>query len=377
MSRNARLGIFILGSLLIFATAIFIIGNRQFVFSRTYHLNAPFDNVAGLDDGAVVRAGGVRIGTVDEIHMPRRIGDKVVVVMKLEHSTREVIKKDSVASIETEGLLGNKYLSVSFGSEGGEPVRDGDTIQSRPPLDYADLAKKANEIMDTTKVALGNVDAATADMRSITAKINQGEGTVGALVNDKQVYQNLNATTAEARRTVAEAKVGVTSFQENMEALKHNFFFRGFFNKRGYEDAAELTKHEIAALPGRPALKKFIFNAKDLFDKSDTAKLKKEKSLDQVGRFLESAPFGLAVVTASTGLEGEKEKNLTLSQARAMVVRQYLAKKFRVDDARIKTKGLGETTEPDPSKANRVEIIVYPGGPENQIVKTGEAKNQR
>ena len=369
MSRFAWLGAFIFGALIIFATAIFLIGEKQFLFSRTYHLQAPFDNVAGLDDGAAVRAGGVRVGTVEHIQLPRQAGERVIVQMKLDHSTHEVIKKDSVAAIETEGLLGNKYVAISFGSKESGPVRDGDVIQSQPPLDYADLAKKANEIMDTTKVALNNVGAATADMQSIASKIDRGEGTIGALVNDRQVYQSLNATTAEARRAVAQAKEGAVSFQENMEALKHNFFLRGFFNKRGYFDSSELTAHAIAELPNRPAIKTFVFNDKDLFDKPDTAKLKKEKLLNQAGSFLEQNSFGLAAVVSYTGLQGEKEENLTLAQAKAMVVRQYLAKKFKVDDARIKTKGMGEDKQADASKAGRVEIIVYPTGAESQISK--------
>src|ERR1051326_3491060 len=109
MSRFAWLGAFIFGALIIFAAAIFLIGERQFIFSRTYHLQAPFDNVAGLDEGAAVRVGGVRVGTVEYIQLPRQAGGKVIVEMKLDHSTHEVIKKDSVAAIETEGLLGNKY----------------------------------------------------------------------------------------------------------------------------------------------------------------------------------------------------------------------------------------------------------------------------
>ena len=79
MSRTARLGAFILGALFLFGTGVFLIGERQYLFSRTYRLSAPFDTVAGLDDGAVVRSGGVRIGIVDTIHMPRRSGDKVTV----------------------------------------------------------------------------------------------------------------------------------------------------------------------------------------------------------------------------------------------------------------------------------------------------------
>src|SRR5207253_9203369 len=135
----------------------FLIGDRQFVFSRTYHLQTQCDKVAGLDDGAEVRAGGVRIGTVQHIQLPRQSGEKVVVEMKLDNSTRQIIKQDSVAAIGTEGLLGDKYVEITFGTKESAPVRDGDTIQSQPPLDYADLIKTANDIMDMTKAALNNV----------------------------------------------------------------------------------------------------------------------------------------------------------------------------------------------------------------------------
>src|SRR6266498_2183917 len=114
MSRTARLGAFIIGALVIFSGAVLLIGNRQYLFSRTYRVHAPFDTVAGLDDGAVVRSGGVRVGIVDQIHLPRRSGEKVMVVMKLKKTTQDVIKRDSVASIETEGLLGERYVSLSF-----------------------------------------------------------------------------------------------------------------------------------------------------------------------------------------------------------------------------------------------------------------------
>jgi phospholipid/cholesterol/gamma-HCH transport system substrate-binding protein len=346
--------------LITLAIAIFIIGDKKLLFTTTYRLNAGFDTVAGLQNGAEVRVGGIHKGTVDRIYLPRQPGEKVVVAMNLESATREVIKKDSVASIQTEGLLGNKYVTISFGSKEAESVRSGDTIRSEPPMDFSDMIKKTNEIMDRSNVALKNVDEATADLRSITGKVNRGEGTIGALINDKKVYENVKAVSNDARKTVAEANVGVTAFKEDMEALKQNWFFRGFFNKRGYQDSTELTKHEINQVPKGTYLKKFIFNAKDLFAKPDSAKLKNEKSLNQVGNFLEKNSFGLAVVTAYTGATGEKDENLTLTQARAMVVRKYLVDKFKVDDTLIKTKGMGKDLQKEPSKANRVEIIVYP-----------------
>ena len=76
------------------------------------------------------------------ILLPDKPGDKVTVVMELAKSTHEIIKQDSVASIETEGLLGNQYLAISFGSAGQADVKDGETIQSVPPLEMADLLQK-------------------------------------------------------------------------------------------------------------------------------------------------------------------------------------------------------------------------------------------
>jgi outer membrane protein OmpA-like peptidoglycan-associated protein len=162
---------------------------------------------------------------------------------------------------------------------------------------------------------------------------------------------------------MTELKAGVTAFHEDMEALKQNWLLRGFFNRRGYRESAALTAHEIGALPRGPALKTFVYAANDIFDKPDTAKLRNEKSLDEAGGFLQETPFGLAVVAAYTGLEGEREKNLALTQARAMVVREYLAKKFRVDDTRVKTKGMGEDAQTDSRRASRVEILVFATAP--------------
>lgn len=367
MSSNVRLGAFIFVALIAFATIVFWIGDRQSLFSQTYRLGTPFENVAGLEEGAPVRVGGVHIGKVAHIILPSQPDDKIKVEMDLENPTRNVIKKDSIASIETEGLLGSKYVSVSFGSVDAEQVRDGDTIESRRPVDYADVAKKASEMLETardaidsSKVAIGNVNDASADLKSITGKIDSGRGTIGALLNDQSVYRSLNDT-------VYEAKAGATSFAENMEALKHNFLLRGFFKKRGYFDSSELTSNAVSKLPNRPPIKRFTFDGKALFDKPGSSKLSKEKLLNQVGAFLESNPYGLAVVTAETSATGTKEENLKLAQARAMVVRQYLAQKFKVDDSRLKTLGVGES--PGQTPGGDVSIVVYPGGPDTRVIQ--------
>ncbi|HJX95547.1 MAG TPA: MlaD family protein [Candidatus Acidoferrum sp.] len=376
MSRAARLGAFIIATLAILATGVFLIGSKQYLFSPTYRLKAQFATVVGLDAGAEVRIGGVHTGTVREIDLPSKPTDKITVLMDLQRSTHAIVKQDSVASIETEGLLGNEYVAISFGSEQALNVKDNDTIGSEAPLVIADLMKKADGILDTSQEALNNVTVVTANLSSISTKINQGRGTIGALVNDKKVYTQLDQTTAGLRDTVNHAQAGVTAFQENMEAMKQNFLVRGFYKKRGYESSADLEKNEIAKLPDSAPLKSFAFDSKQLFDKQDTAKPKNQKALRAAGQFLADTEFSVAVVIVSAGTTGDEQKDLVLTQARAMVVRDYLVGNFSFDDTQLKTlgRGKGKSDTPD-SGWGSVEIIVYPADAE--VPAQASAANQK
>jgi len=363
MSRVARLGAFIVVALAILVAGVFLIGNKQYLFSSTYRVKAQFANVVGLADGADVRVGGVHSGTVHSIELPHTAGGKVTVVMDLDNSTHEIIKQNSVASIETEGLLGNQYVAISFGSDGVAEVKNGDTIQSLPPLIMSDMLKTASGILDSSKQAVQNATEATAHLNSVTAKIDSGQGTVGALVNDKELYTNLAQSTATLNTTMTQAEAGVTDFQENMEALKHNFLLSGFFKKRGYEDSNDLEANAIGELPQGTPLKEFTFAAKQLFDARDSAKLKNQKTLNSAGEFLAANQFGFAVVVVSTGMEGDAQKDLTLTQARAMVVREYLTENYAFDDSQLKTLGLGKqagaSTDAD---WGSIQILLYPAG---------------
>jgi phospholipid/cholesterol/gamma-HCH transport system substrate-binding protein len=361
MSRAARLGAFIIATLAVLAAGIFIIGGKQYLFTPTYRLRAQFATVVGLDPGAEVRIGGVRSGSVRQIELPNKPDGKITVLLDLQRSTHEIIKQDSVAAIETEGLLGNEYVSITFGSAQALNVKDNDTIATLPPLAIADLMKKADGILETSQVALNNVTVTTANLSSITGKINQGQGTIGALVNDKKIYSQIDQTTVGLRDTVNHAQAGVAAFQENMEAMKSNFLLRGYFKNRGYENSADLSKNEIPQLPATAPLKTFTFDSKQLFDKVDTAKPKNQKSLRAAGQFLADTEFGVAVVVVSTATTGDTQKDLVLTQARAMVVRDYLVGNFSFDDAQLKTLGLGKGKIPNADSAwGTVEIVVYP-----------------
>lgn len=340
MPRTLRLGIFIVATLAILAVGVFLIGSREYLFSSTYHVKANFETVAGLNNGAEVRVGGIHKGTVALIQLPKQSNEKVTVVMDMDSSTRDVVKTDSVASIQTEGLMGNKYVDISFGSQDAPKVHDWDTIEGERPFDISDLIKKTNEVLDSSKIAMNNISQFSGSLNSVSAK----------------------------------AKEGATAFDENMEALKHNFFLRGFYKKRGYTDSTDLTKYEISRLPQRPSLKSFPFDATRIFDKPDAAKLKNQKSLDPAGRFLEQNKFGLTVVVSYFGMKGDSDKDLELSQARAMVVRDYLAQNFKFDDTRVRTLARGKSTPGGGDDAG-VEIIVYPPGVE--IPEKNQARASR
>jgi len=363
MSRAARLGAFIIATLAILVSVIFIIGGKQYLFTSTYRLSAQFSSVVGLDSGAEVRVGGVHSGSVRSVDLPTKPTDKITVWMDLDRSTHNIIKQDSIAAVETEGLLGNEYIAISFGSANSANVVDGGTIGSEPPIEMSNLIKKTDHILDTSQEALKNVTRATANLSSISTKIDEGQGTVGALINDKRIYTQLDETIAGLRDTVIKTQAGVTDFQENMEAIKKNFLVRGFYKNRGYEDSADLVKNEIASLPLAEPLKTFTYEPQQLFDKIDTAKPKSQKSLRAAGQFLADNEFGVAVVVVSTGMSGDTDKDLILTQARASVVRGYLVDNFGFDDSQLKTFGIGKKNGIATDAGwGVVQIIIYSPG---------------
>lgn len=298
MSTAFRVGVLVVLALVFLCVGIFLIGDKDLLFAPTYILKADFQNVGGLNGGAEVRVGGIHEGTVEQINLPSQPNGNVTIVMKLRDSTRNLIKKDSHASIKTEGLLGDKYVEVSFGSAKAGDVGNGDTIGSDKPEDMAEQARMLSD----------------------------------------------------------EASQGIGAFRDDMEALQHNFLLRGFFEKRGYNDTSELTQHSVSRLPAGKPIKEFDYESGDVFDKPDNAELKDKKRLDEAGRYLEGNPFGLAVIAASA-VKGDSDKDHVLTEARAKAARDYLVQNFKIDDKRVKTIGLGKAKNDD--ETSKLEILIY------------------
>jgi phospholipid/cholesterol/gamma-HCH transport system substrate-binding protein len=141
--QSVRLGLFIVLTLAVLAAGIFLIGKRRSIWQSTYLAKAAFANVGGLNEGADVRVGGIRSGSVEHIQLPRDPKGKVTVVMSLGGEARNIVRLDSEAMIKSEGLLGDKYVEISFGNENVGKLRGGEILNSVPPFDISDSFGKA------------------------------------------------------------------------------------------------------------------------------------------------------------------------------------------------------------------------------------------
>jgi phospholipid/cholesterol/gamma-HCH transport system substrate-binding protein len=186
-SRNQkiRLGIFMVLGTILFLAAIYFVGNKQNLFGNTITLKAVFGNVNGLQKGNNVRYAGIDIGTVKQIEM---VNDSTIVVeMLIEKKMIEHIKKNAVATINSDGLVGNMVINIIPGKGAAEPVTAGDTIQS-----YSRINTEA--ILETLNVTNENAALLTADLLKITNEIVQGKGTVGMLIRDSILAKELKET---------------------------------------------------------------------------------------------------------------------------------------------------------------------------------------
>lgn len=224
-----RLGLFIIIGIGLFVLGIFIIGKQKNMFNPVFSLKANFNNVSGLQVGNTVRFSGINIGTVENIHI---INDSTVKVeMLIKKEVQKFIKTDSRATIGSEGIIGDKVIVISQGHEAGKIITSGQLIASDEPIE-------TDAIMRSLKITADNAAIASKDIVGIVDKINNGEGTLGRLIKDKQMAENIN-------QTMNNLKKSSKSLDENMEAAKHNFLLRGYFKKK--EKAEAKAKEEAAA----------------------------------------------------------------------------------------------------------------------------------
>ena len=305
-SKYIKLGIFIVAGLALFVIALFYIGSKENLFTKTFNVYSIFPNVSGLTQGNSVQFAGINVGTIQSIEIIAT--DKVRVNMNIVSDVKQFIKKDSEASINSDGLVGNKVLAITSGSVNSPSIEDGDSVHSITPVSIGDIVKNLNEstkgaeqiskdlaeivskvnngegtlgklinnsdifnsldsLMNSfsgssaninkilaqasTTIELvtndirdlqGSIDTITRNVSGITTKINSSQSLVGTLLTDTVFANNIKGVLTNANQTTANLEMGSFSFYQNMEALKHNFLFKGYFEDLGYWDKTGFEK---------------------------------------------------------------------------------------------------------------------------------------
>jgi len=185
ISSKIRLGIFISLGIAVFIVAIYFIGEKQQLFRSTFRVSGVFKDVGGLQAGNNVRLSGINIGTIDNVTIISDTSVRVDIV--IDESTRRFIKKDAVASIGSEGLMGNKALIISPGTGDKKIIEDNDIIATIQPTDIDAMLK-------ALKTTIDNTSAITGALAKIATNIESGKGTIGRLMMDKEWRQNFETT---------------------------------------------------------------------------------------------------------------------------------------------------------------------------------------
>jgi phospholipid/cholesterol/gamma-HCH transport system substrate-binding protein len=223
---KVRLGLFIAGGLSLFAIAIFLIGRQKNLFDPVFRLTTNFYNVSGLETGSNIRFSGINVGTVNNISI---INDSTVEVsLIIKKNVQQFIKADCQASIGSAGIIGDRVLSISQGSNDAPLVKDGQKIASKEPVE-------TDAIIASLKITADNAEVVSEQLAQIMIKINSGDGILGRLIQDSTMAETIN-------QTIVSLKKSSKGLDENMKAAKENILFKRYFKKK--EDAAQKVKED-------------------------------------------------------------------------------------------------------------------------------------
>ena len=416
-ARLAGIGVFVLGGLSLFTVGLFMIGDRQMAFAKKFTINTEFKKITGLQPGGIVRVSGARAGAIKTIVPPNTPGGKFRVEFEISEELHPLVRMDSLASIETEGLVGGSFLGVGSGTGASPTAAPGATIPSKEPFEIAELMQqmgdtivkvngtiqKVNDAIDEMKADVqravvsgaDTIDSAkqlladvsgdvktmaangarlSADAAQITETIRKGDGSLGKLVHDDELYVRatnvakqaegiavsarqvvdqakstlagfqskdgpVEGMAASLKQTMDDARKAMSAFAENMEALKHNFLLRGFFKDRGFFNLAEIspaayrqgaltrggllrsasrvwlrTAELLEPAPDDPATERLTADGKARLDAS-------------IGSYLDRSTGGVLMIEGYAQ-RGSKDAQYLRSRVRASLVRDYLIAKF-------------------------------------------------
>jgi len=246
VTKQAWVGAFVVGSIALFASGLFMIGDRRLLFTGNFEVATTFQKVTGLEVGTRVRLAGLDAGEVLEIRVPPVPSQRFLVRMRIREDVRALVRTDSACTIQTDGLVGNAFVQVSPGTDAAPLAGEGDLLPGVDPIELADVLREGRETiqlvnrrvalltddvsgtlasltatMDATRdvitaagVRIDEFGAAgkevltdfrhtTGDVRAIVERTRAGEGTVGRLLTDTTLYDRMRKVADDATGTAA------------------------------------------------------------------------------------------------------------------------------------------------------------------------------
>ena len=422
--RYLAVGIFMVAGIALFALGIFLVGSRHEAFSRHVLLYTEFTNLDSVTKGTKVQVAGMDAGQVSNINVPNSPSGRFIVQMKLDERFHGLIRTDSVVTVDTEGVVGNTFLTIHPGSPTAAIAQAGSVLQSKPPVNLSDLLTnglgimrdadatmsdadatmkqvggKINVVLDRANDAIGNANdllvglkegrgpagmilrnekvadqirGTISTIQSTTTNLKQAAAGVSRIVADlqqRQLPQKLddtmtqihsassqaNATIEQVHQSLTQAlgpdahgisagqnisqslssvNTATSNMAEDTEALKHNFFFKGFFKRRGYYNLSGVSPSEYRhnRLFAGPNNFRTWLRSDSLFQQPTNGS---EELSEDGKRAIDAAvvSFGDSIFTHPIVIEGYSDAAtpadaLSFSYAHAQIVRNYLEARY-------------------------------------------------
>lgn len=214
LSQETKVGLLVLGGLLVLATIIILLGDIH--FQKGYTINILFDDIAGLPEKAPVKIAGVEVGKVSRI---RLVKNRACVEVWINSKVK--IHRDTEASIISTGIIGTKYLEMTMGSEDKPLLKEGDTINGINPISFDKLVDRV----------IGGLDELMSVLRTVSGKEGLGESLGIILDNTKEITQKVNLALGPTERDLKETVVSFRNLSKNIEEFTADL--KGVIGKNG------------------------------------------------------------------------------------------------------------------------------------------------
>jgi phospholipid/cholesterol/gamma-HCH transport system substrate-binding protein len=340
---------------------LYQVASRQWQVQPTFRVRAEFETIAGLEVGQRVRVQGIDAGLVDRVIPPGEPGRPVELVLRIDKRLRHLIRTDTVARIISEGLVGAKAVELTPGRPDSPRIADLGRIGSEQPVEMTDLLKKATASLARLDAVSQAAEQGLGEFNAIASSIRRGDGSLGKLVRDDAMHQQLLDLAHRGERTL-------NALEENLDALKQTWPLSSYFEHRAY-----LDRERVLFEPGADR-KSRALQTDDLFEPGRSILTQPGRArLDEIGQWCKKdiRPTSHVVIAAFT--DGGRDQDLAeiLTQEQADAVRRYLVEKHGIQSAgwfrsrKVAAVGFGTHTpralvsSPSNAPTRRVEIILF------------------